>query len=136
MTDAKTRLVDILQPEDGKEVATRGMASLTAAQQLSNFCMVFGTNPAKMVKLETKMIKNIIDHIQFCQDKVKKSVEFPGTLEQIKADDANFELSVSNTIERLTLYNRSSIYRSNYTNIVKKCVGIVFVNSQCKTLQY
>ena len=136
MTDAKTRLVDILQPEDGKEVATRGMASLTAAQQLSNFCMVFGTNPAKMVKLETKMIKNIIDHIQFCQDKVKKSVEVPGTLEQIKADDANFELSVSNTIERLTLYNRSSIYRSNYTNIVKKCVGIVFVNSQCKTLQY
>ena len=98
--------------------------------------MVFGTTPAKQVKLETKMIKNILNHIRFKQDKVKKSVEFPGTLEQIKADDANFELSVSNTIERLTLYHRSSVYRRKYNNIVKKCIGIIFVNSQSKTLSY
>ena len=72
--------------------------------------MVYGTTPANQVTLETNMVKNILNHITYRQDKVKKAVEFPGVLDKINSDDATFELNVSNTIERLILMHRSSIF--------------------------
>lgn len=47
----------------------------------------------------------------------------------MKADDANFELNVSNTIEKLTLYHRTSIFRRKFENVVGKSIGIIFTNS-------
>ena len=101
-----------------------------------NFCLVFGTTPSKNVKSDTKMIENIIDHIKFKQDKVKKYVEFPGVLEQIKTDDANFEVSISNTCERLKLYHRNSLYKRTFQNIVGKTIGVIFINSTCLNLPH
>ena len=54
----------------------------------------------------------------------------------MKADDANFELSVSNSIERLTLYHRRSIYRRKFNNTVGKTVGIIFINSRTLDLPF
>ena len=87
-----------------------GDSTYKKAERFSNFLMVYGTTPANQVKLETNMVKNILHHIRNRQDKVLKTVEFPGVLDKIDADDATFELSVSNTIERLRLFHRSSIY--------------------------
>ena len=76
----------------------------------SNYCMIYGAMSGKQVKTDTKMVQNCLDHILFKQDKVKKFVEFPSVLEQINTDDANFEVNISNTIERLKLYHRTSLY--------------------------
>ena len=54
-------------------------------------------------------------------------------LEQIRTDDAKFELAVSNTIKKLTLYNRSSVYRRKYENVVSKSIGLIFVNTGTNT---
>ena len=64
------------------------------------------------------MVENLLDHLILKQNPITKTVEFPSVLEQIRTDDAKFELSVSNTIKKLTLYNRSSVYRSKYENVV------------------
>ena len=57
--------------------------------------MIFGTNP---IKDNNKMLRSLVENISQKQDKVKLSVEFPGVLNQIKSDDANFELAESNTV--------------------------------------
>ena len=82
------------------------------------------------------MVENLLDHLILKQNPKTKTVEFPSVLEQIRTDDAKFELSVSNTIKKLTLYNRSSVYRSKYENVVSQSIGLVFVNTGTKNLQY
>ena len=57
-------------------------------------------------------------------------------LEQIRTDDAKFELAVSNTIKKLTLYHRSSVYKRKYENVVSKSIGLIFVNTGTKNLDY
>ena len=102
----------------------------------SNFCMIFGTTPANQVLLETKMVENLLDHIILKQHPKLKIVEFPSVLEQIRTDDAKFELAVSNTIKKLTLYHRSSVYKRKYENVVSKSIGLIFVNTGTKNLPY
>ena len=101
-----------------------------------NYCMLFGTKPTSSVVLETKMVQNLLDHLVLKQNHLTKSVQFPKVLDQVKSDDANFELSVSNSIQKLTLYHRSSAYKSSYKNVVGKSIGIIFVNSRTKDLPY
>ena len=95
----------------------------------SNFVMIFGTTPSNQVLLETKMVENLLDHLILKQHPKLKIVEFPSVLEQIRTDDAKFELAVSNTIKKLTLYHRSSVYKRKYENVVSKSIGLVFVNT-------
>ena len=57
------------------------------------------------------MLGNLFENILNKQDKVTLSVEFPGVLSQIRTDDANFELSLSNTIQKLTLYHKESTHK-------------------------
>ena len=78
------------------------------------------------------MVKNVLSHMKNRLDRVRKTVEFPGVLDKINADDATFELTVSNTIERLHLYHRSSVYRHKFSNVVGKgkAVGVIFLNSR------
>lgn len=47
------------------------------------------------------MVENLLTHIKNKQDRKYQSVEFPSVLDQIKTDDAEFELSISNTIAKL-----------------------------------
>ena len=54
----------------------------------------------------------------------------------MKTDDASFELAVSNSIEKLTLYHRSSAYKYSYKNVVGKSIGMVFVNSATLNKDY
>ena len=98
--------------------------------------MIFGTTPSNQVLLETKMVENLLDHLILKQHPKLKTVEFPSVLEQIRTDDAKFELAVSNTIKKLTLYHRSSVYKRKYENVVSKSIGLIFVNTGTKNLPY
>ena len=54
----------------------------------------------------------------------------------MKSDDASFELAISNSIQKLTLYHRSSAYKSSYKNVVTRSIGLVFVNYETKGKPY
>ena len=82
------------------------------------------------------MVENLLTHIKNKQDPKYQSVEFPSVLDQIKTDDAEFELSISNTIAKLQLYHRSSKYKHDFSNNVEKSIGLVFVNTTTKDLPY
>ena len=60
--------------------------------------MLFGAKPLKGVALETKMVENLLDHLMLKQHPVRKTISFPRDLDQLKTDDASFELNASNTI--------------------------------------
>ena len=72
----------------------------------SNFIILYGTKPGKMVALDTQMINDFIDNIKRRMDRTQASVTFPTVLDQMKTADANFEMAVSNTIQKLNLYHR------------------------------
>ena len=82
------------------------------------------------------MVENLLTHIMNKQDPKYQSVEFPSVLDQIKTDDAEFELSISNTIAKLQLFHRSSKYKHDFNNIVEKSIGLVFVNTKTLDLPY
>ena len=94
--------------------------------------MIYGTKPAHQVGSETKMLNNLFENILNKQDKVTLSVEFPGVLSQIRTDDANFELSLSNTIQKLTLYHKDSTHKplmTQFKNTVGKAIGVIIINN-------
>ena len=94
-----------------------------------NFVFIYGTNPSSSVAIDTKMIKNYFDNILNKQDKETKSVEFPRVMEKMHSDDAAFELTVSNSIQKMILYHKSSPYRPCFNNVVTHSLGAVFLNS-------
>ena len=98
--------------------------------------MVYGTVPSSGVKLDTKFVKNVLEHVLARQDPVKKSAELPGVFDQIKADDAKFEISVSNTVERLELFHRISKQKAVFKNEVGEVLGYIFVNTKVKDLKF
>ena len=102
----------------------------------TNWLMVYGTVPTSGVKLDTKFVKNILEHVSARQDPVKKSSVLPGVFDQIKTDDAKFEISVSNTIERLELFHRNSKHKATFSNEVGEILGYIFVNSKTKDLRF
>lgn len=46
------------------------------------------------------------------------------------ADDAHFELSVSNSVQRCRLYNKKSIYTKLTFEHIKETIGVIVVNSR------
>ena len=129
--------------EEAKEggVQGRGRDALASPLQCSNFAMIYGTKPAHQVGGETKpmLVDNLFGNILNKQDKVTLSVEFPGVLSQIRTDDANFELSLSNTIQKLTLYHKDSTHKpmmNQFKNTVGKAIGVIVVNRAAKNKTY
>ena len=43
--------------------------------------MVYGTDPTKQVKIDTKFVKNILDHMLYRQDHTKKVASLPGVFD-------------------------------------------------------
>jgi len=52
----------------------------TLALQAENYCLVFGTAPANQVTMDTKMVKNLLDHLSLRMHKKLQFVEFPSIL--------------------------------------------------------
>ena len=82
------------------------------------------------------MVDNFLDHIELKMHQKKRFVEFPTVLDLIKGEPSNFELSISNSIAKMPLYHRDSIYKRNFQNIVEKSIGVVFVNSGTLNLPF
>ena len=59
-----------------------------------------------------------------------KVAHLPGVFDQIKTDDAKFEISASNTIERLALYHKNSKFKAKFKNEVGETIGLIIVNSR------
>ena len=60
-------------------------------------------------------------------------------LSQIRTDDANFELSLSNTIQKLTLYHKNSTHKplmTQFKNTVGKAIGVIVINNASKNKVY
>ena len=70
----------------------------------SNWIILYGTKPGSKVSLDTKMIIDFINNIKIRTDKIQLKVEFPDVLDQMKTQDANFEMTTSNTIQKLNLF--------------------------------
>ena len=81
------------------------------------------------------MIKDFIDNIWKRQDKKKLSVQFPDCLDQMKTADADFESAISNTIQKLNLYHRSSVFKSRYPTL-SSTIGVIFVNTRSLKHKY
>ena len=88
-----------------------------------NFVMIFGTRPSAGVALDTKMIQNLTDNIKHKEHKTQFHVEFPTVLSSIRADDANFEIVVSNTCNLTNLYNKRSKFLPAFDKTITKIVG-------------
>ena len=82
------------------------------------------------------MVNNLLENIKLKQHPVALSVTFPDVLNRMRADDANFELSVSNTIQRLKLYHKDSMSKPYYPNTINESIGLIFVNTHSKDLVY
>ena len=95
-----------------------------------NWLMVYGTNPTSGVNIDTKMVKNVLEQIRFRQDKLKKVAHLPGVFDQMKTDDAKFEITASNSIERLALYNKNSKFKAKFKNEVGETIGLIIVNTK------
>ena len=120
------------QQQDGRGIGQSNEADLTR----TNWLMVFGAVPTSVVKLDTKFVKNILEHVLASQNPLTKKAQLPGVFDQIRADDAKFEISVSNTIERLELYHRNSKHKATFKNEVAETIAYIFVNSKVKDLKF
>ena len=76
------------------------------------------------------MITDFIKNIWKRQHVKKLYVRFPDCLDQMKTVDANFETAISNTIQKLDLYHRESIFKSVYHQAAINTIGVIFVNTQ------
>ena len=54
----------------------------------------------------------------------------------MRTDDANFEVSVSNTIQNLKLYHADSLAKPWLPNTVTDTFGLVFVDTKSRDLVY
>ena len=123
--------------DDEAAIVSKANGSDVAATDLTkseNLCTVIGSKHVAMIKFDIKMVRELLANILNQQDEKTFAVEFPSVLH--KAIDVNFELSISKNTQRLTLYHRKSIYKPNYSNIVAKKIGVIFVNSQFRGIQY
>ena len=69
------------------------------------------------------MIQNLTDNIKHKEHKVEFSVELPTVLSSIRADDANFEIVVSNTCNITNLYNKRSKFLPSFDKTITKIIG-------------
>lgn len=94
---------------------------------------MFGCKPSDGVMIDTKMIFDVRHVMEHRLNRKKLILEIPDVFEQLKGQDTNFEMTSSNTLQKLELPYRN--------NIVSKSKGIVFVTDRierpnCKTLFY
>ena len=117
-------------------IGTRGgenpkrIAKSSANTQAGNFCFIFGTSPTNTVDIDTKMVKNLLDHMILKQDKIQRFIEFPAVLNQIDTEDAKFEMATSNSIQICKVYHAKSRFKNFYKNTVNPSytIGVIVEN--------
>ena len=72
----------------------------------------------------------MIDNITKKQNKQTKATEFPHVLDRMQSQDADFEVVISNSIQRLRLFHKLSRHRPFYSTEATKSVGVIFINTK------
>ena len=63
-----------------------------------NFALYFGCRPARGVLAETTMVKDVVEILLQRYDRISFVVQFPNCFDDLKGNDANFEMVASNTL--------------------------------------
>ena len=63
-----------------------------------NFCLLFGSEPAKTVISDTTMVKDVVDLLESDYDKEHLAIRIPDALDYLKGKDAKFEMVKSNSL--------------------------------------
>ena len=63
-----------------------------------NFCLIFGSEPAKTVLSDTTMVKDLTDLLETDYDKERLAIRIPDALDHLKGKDAKFEMVKSNSL--------------------------------------
>ena len=109
--------------EEEEQSKTRsGHTSFTRSNpRLQNLLLLWGCRPSDVVLAETKMVADIIEILNAKIDKKEHSVTLPKALDQLKGEDAQFEMVTSNTIQPLKLFYEH--------NVVTRKIGLVLINT-------
>ena len=93
-----------------------------------NFIFIFGCAASKTVMADNTMVEEIVATMNGRFDKDTLKLTIPAAFEHIKGSDAKLEMSVSNSVQPLSLcYGH---------NIVTHSIGYIFVNTESKGLPY
>ena len=74
------------------------------------------------------MIKNVADILDSDYDRTTQAVEFPECFDNIKSDDANFEMATSNTLLPMRLIRQH--------NVVTHSIAAIFCNTFLEVNSY
>ena len=80
------------------------------------------------VLAKTTMIKDVADIFENEFDRVTLSLRFPDCLDDLKGNDASFELVSSNTLQPLVLIHSH--------NNVTKSIAVIFVNTEANSTKH
>ena len=83
--------------------------------------MFFGCRPALGVLADTTMVKDVVDILLVRYNRRTFAVQFPNCFDDLKGNDANFEMVASNTLQPILL-------EYSYNKTVKE-IALIIVNS-------
>ena len=83
--------------------------------------LVFGCKPSDGVDLNTKMVSEIASIMETRFEKENLSLQIPIVFDQLKGEDADFEMVSSNSIKPLRLFYSD--------NIISHSRAVIFVNT-------
>ena len=100
---------------------SRGGEYVNALSVHKNFILLFGCRPQLGVKAKTKMVHELMQLMRQRYNRDTLCLKLPDSFEHLQAEDAEFEMVTSNTIQStMLIYNH---------NIVTKKIVYIFVNS-------
>ena len=96
--DATIGQVDGESNETGPKDTARGKTTVHGFVVSENFAFVFGCSPNMGVIASTTMIKDVAEILTEKYSRDTFSIEFPDCLNDLKGNDASFEMVTSNTL--------------------------------------
>ena len=107
----------------------RGNAYSSLCQR-QNLILIWGCRPAHGVKADTNMVSELAKVMTERFDRDNLALRIPDAFEQLKSEDANFEMVTSNLLQPLQMHFHDNI-------ITDKCqTAFIFVNTHCQNLPW
>ena len=98
MLAATIRREDEDRYESGPKDGARGNTTVHGFAVSENFALVFGCSPSMGVVASTTLIKDVADIFIEKYSRDTFSIDFPDCFNDLKDNDANFEMVTSNTL--------------------------------------
>ena len=89
---------DIVTEAAAKGEEARGDTAISAVLARQNFALCFGCKPSDGVLAKTQMIMDVVEILKKEYSKEAFTVQFTKCFDDLKGQDANFEMIQSNTL--------------------------------------